>query len=387
MNEIEQLREERVGLNSIKWSAEKNGELPFWIADMDFKSPDFIARAFAKRAEANYFGYTQVAATVKPGIVEWYGMRHQISLSESDIILQNGVKSSYVAVLQTILQPADAVILLTPIYPPLINLAKSLHHEVFESELVRDAAGAYQIDFSQLEEQIATNTDIKALVICNPHNPIGHAWSKSELEQLLALAKKYELHVISDEIHTDLTFVPQEFTSIIEIAAANDFTDYVVLGSPAKAFNVAGLKASFVISKNHALLERIDQTAKIYGIDQISLFGAVLLEAVYTNCAEASGWLDDVLATLKANYEYLQVNLKVAPGTLTKMNATYLAWLKVGDQDSEQVKQLLQTEFLSDCNSGTAYSGDGVTSLRINFGCPMPMLELLVERLNRALTK
>lgn len=81
------------------------------------------------------------------------------------------------------------------------------------------------------------------------------------------------------------------------------------------------------------------------------------------------------------------MNLKVAPGTLTKMNATYLAWLKVGDQDSEQVKQLLQTEFLIDCNSGTAYSGDGVTSLRINFGCPMPMLELLVERLNRALTK
>lgn len=390
MDKIAKIREARTGLAAEKWIAEDDKSLPFWVADMDFKSPAFIEEALTKRAAANYYGYTEINPEVKQGIADWFKLRHDLEVNPADVFVANGVKSSYAAIVGRFMEPESAAILMTPLYPPLTKIIKDLGHDVFESQLTC-ANDRYEIDFANLEEQLKTHGEISTLILCNPHNPVGRAWTVDELTKVAQLANKYNLLVIADEIHAGLTFNPTEFHSFYEVADLAEFKDYFVLNSPAKVFNIAGLKASFVMSKNTNLLDKLAQYEKTYGMDQLSLFAIVGLEAVYLNVAAANDWVDQLMAQLKTNYELLESTLANNPKfEVTKLDATYLAWIKINDlqcPDSKVAKDVLKDEFGVDINDVLAYAGDGSIFIRFNFACPQEMLQVgldcLIEAANQ----
>ncbi|GBD67844.1 hypothetical protein TEHN7118_0650 [Tetragenococcus halophilus subsp. halophilus] len=384
---MDKLRKTRVATSSKKWGRYKSSEiLPLWIADMDIKSPEFLEKSFIQRAKQNYFGYTDISEKIKLGIIEWYKYKFVNLLQKDDILFCNSVLHGYSIILQTCLPKNGSIIVFTPLYPPLMKIAEDLGIEVIEIPIVKEEN--YRIDFKLLEKTIKENSEISAITLCNPHNPIGKVWSEEVLSQIINLTKKYTLLLISDEIHSDLILDGNRFYSILDTSFSYK-NKMVVLHSPAKTFNVAGLKASFMITRDQSLQKKLVEGLKKNFASELDIFSITMMEAIYTNIKDSYSYINSIIQRIEQNYRYLETALKKQSRCeIVKSQASFLVWIKVKDSacnNSNEIREVLREKYAMDIHEGTIFRGEGKNYIRMNIGCPKELLERAISQFITAL--
>lgn len=379
----------REGTNSIKYDAreryfQKEDVLPLWVADTDFRTPDFIAGAVKKRAEHEIYGYTFQPDSYFDAITGWMQRRHNWEINREWISFSPGVVAGIVFAIETFTKPADEIIVQPPVYFPFFDVVKGTRRKLVENPL-KLANNRYTFDFDDLRLKINDNT--KMLLLCNPQNPGGMVWTREELEELSAICLEKGIMVVSDEIHSDLVYnnykhIP--FATLSPEAAKNS----VICMAPSKTFNVAGLASSVVIipdKKNHARYERVLSVGH-FGMG--NLFGTVAMEAAYTH---GDRWLKQLLDYLWENFLYLEnfFSNSLPAVKVMKPEATYLVWLdfsKYGMNDKELNRFIVDKAGVG-LNNGARFGTGGEGWMRLNIGCPRSVLKEGLERLKVAFDK
>lgn len=373
----------RQGTNCIKydaldWIFKSTDILPLWVADMDFRAPDFIVDAIRKRAEHEIFGYTFKPESYFQSIIGWMKRRHNWEIKKEWISFSPGVVAGLSLTIETFSKPGDEVIVQPPVYFPFFDCVKGTKRKMVENPL-KIENGRYTFDFEDLKSKITEKT--KLLLLCNPQNPGGMVWKREELEELSKICLVNKIMVIADEIHSDLIFKGYKhipFATISEEAAKNS----VVFMAPSKTFNVAGLSSSIAIIPNKTNFARYERTLGVGHLGMGNIFGSIALEAAYTH---GDDWLDQMLDYLWENYllvkSYFQKNLpevKVMP-----LEATYLVWLDFtayGMKDEELMNFIVDKAKVG-LNNGGRFGTGGDGWMRINIGCPKSILQEGLERL------
>ncbi|WCT54957.1 PatB family C-S lyase [Paenibacillus kyungheensis] len=378
----------RIGTSSEKWDALRkhfgtDDVIPLWVADMDFAAPLPVQEAIQQRMEHGVLGYTVRTNQYHQSIVNWMERRHQWSIDQDWIVFTPGVVSALNFAVETYTEPGDKVIIQTPVYPPFYSVVKGHGRELVENPLIQDSNGDYLMDFEHLESVL--DEHVKMLILCNPHNPIGRVWTRNELEQLERLCAKWNIIVVSDEIHGDLVHEPHShipYASLSESARNRS----IICTAPSKTFNIAGLNTSNIIIPNEQLRNAFALKINQFGIGQINVFGAVATEAAYTHGQE---WLQQCMEYTYRNMEYVQQYIaEHLPELSVRLpEATYLLWI---DCSQLQMEQLELVSFLLDqakiaLNDGNAFGTTGQGYMRMNVACSRSLLEEAMGRLHNAI--
>ena len=375
----------RVGTNSVKWDIQPD-VIPLWVADMDFQVLPEIKEALSRRVEQGIFGYTEVPESYYEAIINWFDRRHHWHIDRSWILYTSGVIPATAAALKAFTLPGEKVLIQTPVYNCFFSSIANCGCEPVENELVREG-NTYRIDFADFEKKCA-DPKTTVFLLCNPHNPAGRVWTKDELERMNEICMRHDVKVISDEIHCELimpgyTFVP--FASISEACADNS----VILNSPTKNFNIAGLQIANIICKNREWLRRIDRAVNINETCDVNPFGVIALQEAYNKGAE---WIDELNAYLYDNYKALKdfFHEELPKLEVLKLEGTYLVWVDITALEftSDEVADKLLKEAKVWVNSGTMYgrkAGQGY--LRINIATPRATLMEGLKRMGRLLSQ
>ena len=375
----------RVGTNSVKWDIHPD-VIPLWVADMDFQVLPELKEALSKRGDEGIFGYTLVPESYYEAIINWFDRRHHWHIDRSWILYTSGVIPAMAAALKAFTLPGEKVLIQTPVYNCFFSSIANCGCEPVENELVREG-NTYRIDFADFENKCA-DPKTTVFLLCNPHNPAGRVWTKEELERMNEICMRHDVKVISDEIHCELimpgyTFVP--FASVSEACADNS----VILNSPTKNFNIAGLQIANIICKNRQWLRRIDRAVNINETCDVNPFGVIALQEAYNKGAE---WIDELNTYLYDNYKALKdfFHEELPKLEVLKLEGTYLVWVDITALEftSDEVADKLLKEAKVWVNSGTMYgrkAGQGY--LRINIATPRATLMEGLKRMGRLLSQ
>ncbi|HPE75390.1 MAG TPA: PatB family C-S lyase [Draconibacterium sp.] len=376
----------REGTNSIKYDALERffgskDVLPLWVADMDFKTPDFIVDAVKKRAEHEIYGYTFRGDSYYNSITGWMKRRHNWDIQKEWISFSPGVVAGLTFGIEAFSKPGDSVIVQPPVYFPFFDCVKGTKRKLIENPL-KIENGRYTFDFEDLKAKIDKKT--KLLLLCNPQNPGGTVFSKEELTELAHICLENKIMIISDEIHSDLIFNGHKhipFASLSDEIAQN----CMVSMAPSKTFNVAGFASSIVIIPNKTKFARYERAIGVAHLYMGNIFGSVAMEAAYTHGDE---WLNQMMVYLQENYKLLEnfFKTKLPKVKVMKPEATYLIWLdfrEYGMKNAELMKFTIEKAKVG-LNDGGRFGTGGDGWLRINIGCPRSVLAEALERLGKA---
>ena len=369
---------DRRNSNSLKWDV-SDGELPMWVADMDFQTAPEILTAIKERAEHGVFGYSVVPESWYAAYRDWWQNRHHFAIKHDWLIFCTGVVPAISSVVRKLTTPAEKVLIQTPVYNIFFNSILNNGRQVLESELVYKDGG-YEIDFEDLERKLA-DPQTTLMILCNPHNPVGKIWDRETLAQIGSLCRKHHVVVLSDEIHCDLTAPGTEY---IPFAGVSDECreNSITCIAPTKAFNLAGLQTAAVAVPNPVLRHKVWRGLNT---DEVAEPNSFAVEAAVAAFTKGAPWLDELRAYLFKNKEiaadFIQKNdsrLHVVPS-----QATYLIWIdcsRIADSADELVQFIRDTTGLI-VSSGSQYGRCGEPFIRMNAACPRAVLEDGLSRL------
>lgn len=356
---------------------------PLWVADMDFKTPSFINDAIIKAASNSLYGYSVDTPELYASIINWQKNEHDWEIEQKNIFMINGVVPAYSACIEAFSEIGDEVIVQTPIYPPLFKCVTANERKLVINELKKDENGYYTMDLEDLEKKITSKT--KILALCSPHNPVGRVWSKKELEKLANICIKHNITIVSDEIHSDITF--KKFTPLASISKeiANQT---ITLNSAGKTFNIAGLNCAYVVSKNAEILEKFKKVAIKREINSINFFGYVSTRAAYENGSafvkELKAYLMNNIIFTKYFFEKNSLNID-----FFIPEATYLLWLdfsKTGLSHLE-IKNILLTKSKIALNDGVSFGSNGNKYFRLNTALSKKALNIALNQFVKNFSK
>jgi cystathionine beta-lyase len=375
---------ERRGTDSGKWHYYTDDVLPMWVADMDFKSPPAVMRALHERIDHGVFGYGRDPAQLKAVICDRMARLYNWTVSPGEIVFLPGLVCGLNVVSRAIGESGDGVLVTPPVYPPFLSAPKNQDRRLHVAELAVERQGQhlhYTVDFDPFAAAIQPST--RLFLLCNPHNPVGRAYTQPELLQMAELSLRNDLVICSDEIHSDLLL---DDTPHIPIASLSPEISQrtITLLAPSKTYNLPGLGCSLAIVQDAELRRRVVQ-ASAGIVPHVNVLGFVAALAAYT---EGDEWLTALRAYLTANREYVVTFLaEHLPQIRTTVpEATYLAWLdcrEVGIEGNVQ-KYLLEHAKVA-LNDGAGFGEGGAGFLRLNFGCPRPLLEQGLRQVAAAL--
>jgi cysteine-S-conjugate beta-lyase len=383
---FDQLPQRRSSEN-FKWRLFPEDVLPLWVADMDFVSPEPVVHALREAAEHGLFGYPRGLhgdATDLPEyaqlIVERMADRYGWIIQPDDVIIYPGVVVGFNTVCHIFREQGGTVLVQPPVYTPMLEAPQTAGLTRREAQLVQQADGTYAIDWNAFES--ALSEDTRLFLLCNPHNPVGRVLRRNELERLAEVCLAHDVLICSDEIHSDLIYRGQRHLPIASLApeVAQHTITFI---APSKTFNLAGLQASVAIIPNAELRQRF-QAARQGLVPWVNLLGLIALQAAYRDGQE---WLDQLLVYLEANRDFLYdfVRAELPGVSMAKPEATYLAWLDCRGTQMEDPFQFFLHKAKVALNDGKSYGTGGQGFVRLNFGCPRPMLEEALIRMKQAL--
>ncbi|MDO4288192.1 MAG: MalY/PatB family protein [Eubacterium sp.] len=365
---------------SMKWEVAE-GELPMWVADMDFQTAPEVTEAICKRAAQGVFGYTLITEEWYQAYQSWWQSRHGFDIKKEWLIFSTGVVPAISSVVRKLTTVAEKVVVLTPVYNIFFNSIVNNGRNVLESRLVYDH-GSYTIDFEDLEAKLA-DPQTTMMILCNPHNPIGILWDKETLAKIGALCKKHHVLVLSDEIHCDLTepgkgYIP--FAAVSETCRDISITCI----APTKAFNLAGIQTAAVVVPSEALRHRVNRGLNTDEVAEPNVFAAIAPIAAFN---QGGPWLDALRAYLWENRRLAEAYIdREIPGVkAVKGKATYLLWLDCQEltKDSQTLCQFIRRDSGLYLSEGAEYrNGDGF--LRMNLACPREQVMEGLKRLKRS---
>ncbi len=389
----------RKGTSSIKWeflfenfqpvygdhADPKYGHdriLPMWVADMDFRGPPAMIEALVARAQHGIFGYSLATDGYYEAVMGWMEQRYGRSLNKEWFVITPGVVPAINMMLETFLQPGEKVLVQRPVYYPFFTAIENNGGVIVSNSLVYEN-GRYHMDFADLAEK-AADPEVTIAILCHPHNPVGRVWTAEELARFGQICLENNVMVISDEIHCDLIYQDQTFTSFATLGPEFEGNS-IVCTAPSKTFNIAGLKTSNIIIPKKEWREKLGLTLMRHGLMGSNVFGLVATEAAYRYGAE---WLAAVMAYVQDNYRFMVdylaehlPQLKVVPP-----EGTYLVWVdcRALGLDPQARKALMMGEAKVFLDEGEMFGPEGEGFERFNIACPRSILAEALDRIRTA---
>ena len=293
---------DRRGSDSLKLEAllprwGREDLIPMWVADMDFRTPPFIIDSVKKRIECEIFGYTEKPNTWYQSIINWQKKRHQLAITKEMISFIPGVVPAIVMAIEAFTKVGEQVLIQPPVYYPFAAAIRNTGRKVITNPLLLGNL-QYYIDFDDFEKKVKT---CKLFILCNPHNPGGRVWSKEELEKLAAICLKYQVLMISDEIHADLTLPSYKHISLASLSEEIAMNT-VTFSSASKTFNMAGLASAYAIIPNPQVRQKFLDKTVGYMLTDGNIFAFQTTVAAYEQGEE---WLNQLLAYVQGNIDSL----------------------------------------------------------------------------------
>lgn len=378
---------ERRGTDCFKWDALQamygRADLtPMWVADMDFRSPDFVMEAIRRRCDHEVLGYTMPSEAYWQAVTAWLEKHYSIQTTKESLHFIPGIVAGIAYALLCLTQPGDKVLVTTPVYPPFLNLPKNSGRELVCSPL-RITNGRFEIDFYDFEQRIE---GCKVFILSNPHNPAGTVWGEEVLRRVADICERHHVIVISDEIHADLTLPGHKHVSYSTVSAAAAGHSLTFM-APSKTFNIAGLGSSVCYVADDDLRKRFFGWLNALEVANGNIFAFTAAEAAFANGEE---WLRQMLEYLNANVQSLDNHLKTRMPKVKAVlpEASYLAWLDFSDYGltHEQLKDKLLNEAKVALNDGITFGGKNYECcFRLNLGCPKQQLLDALDRIEKTL--
>ena len=374
---------ERKGTGCVKWDENPDKDvIPLWVADMDFAVAPAIQEAISQRAQHPVFGYTHVQDDYYNAVISWFDRRHHWSISREHILYTTGVVPAMSVAIKALTMPGEKVLILSPDYNCFFSSVKNNGCEVAECVLrFCRSNNRFEVDWDDFEQQCA-DEKCTVFLLCNPHNPTGRVWSHEELEHMRDICHQYHVRIVSDEIHCELimpghTFVPMGTVD----------TEAVILNSPSKSFNIAGLMMANIICQDAGTRRRLERAININEVCDVNPFAPEAVKAAYN---ESEGWIDALNVYLWDNYTVLCdfVAQHLPHWHVMPLEGTYLVWVDVSRCSTHVATycdRILREAHVW-LNPGTMYgpqSGEGF--IRINIACPRSLLIEALERIKNVL--
>ena len=365
---------------SIKWNLYDEDVLPLWVADTDFLSPPSIVSSLQERIDHGIFGYPLIQESTKETIQLWLLKKHNWKVNPDDIILIPGVIQGFNVTAKAYTNPGDSILVQTPAYHPFFHVAKNSNINLITSPLSRNSNGSYSVDLDHFQSFVTPET--RVFILCNPQNPTGRAFSKSELLSMAEVCLNHNIIICSDEIHSDLVFSE---TKHIPIASLSEDISAITITllSASKTFNIAGLKSSVVVITNPILRDRFVQAMNGF-VGAVNLLGVVAMRSAFEN---GEDWLKKLLSYLEVNRDLLFdfVHNELPGVQMSKPESTYLGWLDCKDTELKNPAGFFLDQARVALNEGSWFGEDYSHFARLNFGCPKERLVIGLERMRTSL--
>ena len=356
--------------------------IPLWVADSDFRVPDFITSAIRYRVDHEIYAYSFRPDGYFNSIIKWQQLRHDWQIEREMILPTQGVVSTLSSIIMAFTNPGDKVVIQPPVYTPFFSCVKECGRTVVENPL-KIVDGRYTFDFEDFSRKIDDDTNL--LILCNPHNPVGRVWTKEELTKLGDICLKNNVLIVSDEIHSDLIYNGFRHLPLPKISEelANNC---IVCMAPSKTFNMAGLATSYVIILDKKIRQKFERFLHTLHLQSGNIFGNVALEAAYHH---GTDWVNQQNKYLEANRDYLLVFFgeRMPKVKMTFTEATYLAWLDLREYGLSEweMNRILIDQAGIVLNKGSIYGKEGDGFFRLNFACPRQVLEAALTRMESVL--
>ncbi len=375
---------DRTGTNAIKYDLAEARNKPkdaisLWVADMDFPTAPCVQNAVAEKAAHGIFGYSRPDSRYYAALKKWFKERHNYEIQDEWVVNTPGVCFALAAAIRAFTKEGDGVLVQKPVYYPFFNMIKNLDRKVVNSPLELKN-GHYEINFQDFEEKIISE-NVKMFILCSPHNPGGRVWKKQELVRISEICLRHGVLVVSDEIHSDITFEGHTHTvygTLSQAAAENS----IICTAPSKSFNLAGLQFSNIIIPNPKLrvefLRELDKT----GYDEPSLMGIVAATAAYSEGAE---WFDEVKGYIWQNIvfakNYIEENCPKIKVIVPE--GTYLLWLDFSgfSLTDKEINERILNKAKVWLDSGSMFGKEGEKFQRINCATPRSILKEALQRI------
>jgi cystathionine beta-lyase len=377
---------EREGTNCVKYDLRletfgKKDIIPMWVADMDFKTPEFIIDKLRSRLQHEIMGYSFRPDEFYNSISRWVEKRHGWKVDKEWICFCPGIVPALNLSTLTFTRPGDSIIVQPPVYTPFFSAVETHGRNIVYNQLI-EKDGKWSMDLESLAASVSEST--KMIIISNPHNPVGRAWSRQELEALAAICLKNNILILSDEIHCDLVLPGHIHTPVASLSEAiAEIT--VTCIAPSKTFNLAGLSTSTLIIPNQVLRKYFNRKVESLHIGNGNIFGTVASISAYS---EGEEWLDQLLKYLAKNVEFVTNYCREhIPEILpVRSEATYMIWLdchKLG-MSGKELQDFFVGKAAIGMNEGSSFGPGGEGFMRMNIGTTLQIVTRAMEQIEKA---
>jgi len=352
--------------------------LPFWVADMDFKTSSYVIDAIKERVEHGIFGYSESGDDYFKAVAGWMKKHHNWEVKRNWLVKTPGVVCALALAVKAFTNKGDGVLIQQPVYYPFSEVINDNDRVVISNDLYLGEDNRYHIDFEDFEEKIINN-NVKLFLLCNPHNPTGRVFTKEELIKLGDICVKHNVIVASDEIHSDFVFSGEH---TVFAGIKKEFEDITVTcTAPSKTFNLASMLISNIFIANGNIRKAFKHQLDGAGISQLSAVGLEATKAAYIYGEE---WYRAVHSYIKSNIDFVKdyvgkymPKVKVIDG-----EGTYLVWLdfsKLFDVEELDRKIIYDAKLWLDSGKIFGKSGEGFE--RINVATSRSILKEGLDRL------
>ncbi len=375
-------RIERRGTNSVKYddlSAHfgRTDLLPMWVADMDFQTAPPIQEAALECCRRGVFGYTFRSERAKEAYMDWVGKRYDWQVLPEWLSISPGIVTALAVSIRAFTRMGEKVLVLTPVYPPFLTVPGDNGRELVCSSLVI-RNGRYEVDWEDFEHKLGQG--VRLFILSNSHNPVGRVWSREELKRMGELCCRYDVLILSDEIHADLSLFGHRHTVMASVSG--EIADRTLTAmAPSKTFNIAGMMNSVIVASSERLRDKYNREMLALHLDLGNILGHVTFEAAYRYGGE---WLEELLIYLGENVNFADDFIKHnLPGVrMIKPEGSFLLWLDFRETglSHEETGRILVEKARVGLNDGQSFGKEGIGFRRMNIGCPR---EVLAEGLDR----
>lgn len=376
---------ERRGTSCMKWDhvADRydvaSDALPMWVADMDFRAPDFVLEAAKTRLDHGVFGYGHDMDAYLGAITWWMRTRHGWDVDPGSVFTTTGLCNAIALLLEAFTARGDGVVTFTPVYHAFARTILGTGRQPVEVPLARDG-DRYGLDLDAAAAALTGKE--RVLLFCSPHNPVGRVWTRAELEAVAAFAEAHDLLLVSDEIHHDLVFPGH--THVPMAAIEGIAHRLIMLTAPSKTFNLAGMSTGNVIIADRALRATFAGHMRALHIASTEL-GITMATAAYS--LEGAAWVDALVTYLDTNRQAFDAGVNALPGLHSvPLEATYLAWVDFAGTGMarDEIVQRVEREAGIAANHGKTFGPGGAGFMRFNLGTQRARVDEALRRLTQA---
>jgi cystathionine beta-lyase len=366
----------------VKWQAFGPDVIPAWIAEMDFALAEPIAAMLHDAINRSDTGYAWTGE-VGEALGVFSATRWNWIIDPEQVMAVGDVLTGVSHVLISMTNPGESVVINSPVYPPFFTtVTDAAQRALVDVPLIWDGS-RYTFNQEKMEEAFS-RSDVTAYLMCSPHNPTGRVFDQSEMQFIADLAKKYQVLVVADEIHAPITHLDYEFIPYLAIAGEEPAVSVI---SASKAWNIAGLRCAQVVSSSKQLHKTLTDSIPIEVQQSSGHLGALAAVTAYT---QGAPWLDAMLAHLETQVTLLRglLDQHLPDVSFTTPQASFLAWLdcRALDLGLDPAAHFLNQSQVA-LNSGPTFGPSGAGFARLNFATSAQILEEIVIRMARTITK